>query len=280
MSEFFSALADYGFLRYALFAGLLASLSCGVVGTYVVVRRISVVAGALAHCVLGGMGASYYLRAAAGLDWLHPLHGAVGAALLAALILGAARARGHEREDTLIAALWAIGMALGVLFLFKSPGYKADLTTYLFGNIVLVDGAGLQLLIALDVLVLGVSVAFFNQLQAVCFDEEFARLRGVSVGFYYTLLLVLVALAIVTLVYVVGIVLVIALLTLPVSIAGRFTRRLGSTMALAALLSALFTSAGLALSYGPDLPVGATTILLAGAVYVLTMVFGRKTRRA
>jgi zinc transport system permease protein len=273
MIEFFQAVLEHSFLRNALIAGLLASVACGVVGTYVVTRRITLIAGSLAHSVLGGMGAAYYLRVVYQWDWLHPLHGAIVAAIIAALIISAVRLHGREREDTVISALWAIGMAIGILFIFRTPGYKADLMTYLFGNIVMVDDRAVQLLIWLDILIVTGGVLFYNQLLAVCFDEEFARLRGVNIAFFYTFLLCLTALTIVTLIYVVGIVMVIALMTLPVSVAGKFSTKLWHMMVLAAILSAILTTTGLAVSYGPDLPPGATTILLAGAVYLFTSVF-------
>ncbi len=283
MPGFLEALRDYAFLRHALLAGVLASLACGVVGTFVVTRRISVIAGSLAHTVLGGMGAAYWLRTVHGWQWLHPLHGAIAAAVLAALIIGAVKARGLEREDTVISALWAIGMAAGILFLFHTPGYKADLMTYLFGNLVMIDPQSLRLLLVLDGVILLLTLLFYHPLLAICFDEEFARMRGLPVGLLYTLLLVLTALTIVTLIYVVGIVMVIALVTLPVSVAGRFSRRLWQMMMLAAALSAVFTVAGLAVSYDSDLPTGATTILLAGAVYFLVHLgaglLGRLRRR-
>jgi zinc transport system permease protein len=266
--DFWQGLVAHAFLRRALLAGVLASLACGVIGSYVVSRRITVIAGSLAHAVLGGMGAAYYLRVSQGWSWLHPLHGAVAAALLAAVIIGAVRAHGREREDTVISALWAVGMAVGILFLFRTPGYKADLMTYLFGNIIMVDNQTLYLLVGLDVVILGTTLVFYNPLLAVCYDEEFARLRGINVPLYYTLLLCLTALTIVTLIYVVGIVMVIALVSLPVSVAGLWSRKLWHMMVLAAALSAAFTTAGLGLSYRSDLPVGATTILLAAAVYI------------
>ncbi len=279
MSEFFEAVRVHSFIRDALVAGLLASVACGVVGTYVVTRRITLIAGSLAHSVLAGMGAAFYFRVVNGWEWLHPLHGAIAAALLAALLISAVRMWGREREDTIISATWAIGMAIGVMFIFQTPGYKSDLMTYLFGNIVMADREAIRLLVGLDVLVVVVALMFYNQLLAVCFDEEFARLRGLNVAFYHTLLLCLTALTIVTLIYVVGIVMVIALLTLPVAIAGRFSRRLWEMMVISAILSAIFTTAGLAISYGPDLPAGATTVLLAGAVYVLVMLGDRPRRR-
>jgi zinc transport system permease protein len=266
-------------MRNAVIAGVLASVACGVVGTYVVTRRITLIAGSLSHSVLGGMGAAYYLRAVHGWNWLHPLHGAVVAALLGAVIISFVRTHGREREDTVISALWAIGMAIGIMFIVRTPGYKTDLMTYLFGNIVMADDRAIQLLVVLDVLVVGVGLLFYKQLLAVCFDEEFARVRGINIDLFYTLLLCLSALTIVTLIYVVGIVMVIALLTLPVAIAGKYSRHLWQMMILAALLSAFFTTGGLAVSYAPDLPPGATTILLAGAVYVIVSFGGVRSRR-
>lgn len=280
MSEFFEAVTNHAFLRSALAAGALASIACGVVGTFVVTRRITLIAGSMAHCVLGGMGVAYYLKTVHEWAWLHPLYGAVAAALLAAFIISAMRVSRLEREDTVISALWAIGMAIGIIFLFRTPGYKTDLMTYLFGNIVLADATAIQMLVGLDVLVIAVALLFYNHLMAVCFDEEFARVRGVNTKFYYTLLLCLTALTVVTLVYVVGIVLVIALLTLPVAIAGQFAKKLWQMMLIAALLSTVFTTGGLAISYGPNLPAGATTILLAGAVYLLVRVLNGRVKRA
>jgi hypothetical protein len=159
-------------------------------------------------------------------------------------------------------------MAVGILFIARTPGYDQDLMSYLFGNILLVRGSDLGLMLALDVVVVALCIVLFPQLQAVCFDEEFARLRGLNVELYYLLLLCLTALTVVLLVTVVGIVLVIALLTLPAAIAGQLTSTLRGMMVGAALLSIGFTIAGLALSYGPDLPAGATTIVLAGLAYL------------
>jgi zinc transport system permease protein len=279
MIEFCEALRDHAFLRNALVAGLLAGLACGGVGALVVTRRITVIAGSLAHTVLGGMGAAYWLNTVHGWTWLQPLHGATFAAVLAALIIGWARAHAREREDTVISALWAVGMAVGILFLFKTPGYKADLMTYLFGNVVMVDASGLRLLLLLDALILGGVVLFHDVLLAVCFDEEHARLRGVNVEAVYTLLLVLTALTIVSLVHVVGVVMVIALVTLPVSAVGRFTRRLWQMMLWGGVLAALLTAAGLGFSYVADLPTGAVTILFAAGVYALAVVLDALRRR-
>jgi zinc transport system permease protein len=276
--EFFSAVIRFDFLQHALLAGVLAGIACGVVGTYVVVRRVSAIAGAIAHCVLGGLGAARYLQVVRGWEWIDPLHGAVAAALAAALAIGVVSLRAREREDTIIGALWAVGMAVGILFIARTPGYNEDLMSYLFGNILLVRARDLWLMAALDVMVVFLGLVLYSQLQAVCFDEEFARLRGLNVELYYLLMLALTALTVVLLVSVVGLVLVIALLTLPVAIAAQFTQTLRGTMVGAVILSVAFTTLGLVFSYGPDLPAGATTIVLAGLAY-LVVVTGQAVAR-
>ncbi|MDJ0740012.1 MAG: metal ABC transporter permease [Gammaproteobacteria bacterium] len=268
MHAFFDALAEHSFLQTAVVAALLASIGCGVIGSYVVVKRIAFIAGGIAHSVLGGMGAAVYF----GFD---PLHGALIAAVIAALLIGWVRLHWHTQEDTLIGALWAIGMAVGVLFIAKSPGYQADLMSFLFGNILLVPPQSLWFMVALDVVLLLFVGAFHRQFLAVVFDEEFARLRGVPVGFFYLLLLVLVAVTVVLLIQVVGLILVLALLTLPAAVAGHYVHSLGRMMLIATVLGGVLSVSGLALSYQPDLPVGPTIILLAGAVYVASALFSQ-----
>ncbi len=272
MTEFATALRQQEFLQVALLAGLLASVACGVVGPYVVVRRITYIAGGIAHCVFGGLGAAWYLQVTRGWEWLHPLVGAVAAALLAAVVIGWVSLRAKQREDTVIGALWAIGMATGVIFIQLTPGPSFDLMSYLFGHILMVPGEDLWLLGGLDVLIVGIGLLCYNQLQAVCFDEEFARLRGLRVEFYYILLLCLAALTVVLLISVVGIVLVIALLTLPVAIAGHFGKTLWQMMLVSVLLTMGLTTTGLGVSYTLNLPAGATTVVLAGALYLIVAV--------
>jgi len=269
MSGFFQALVEHGFLQRAMLAGLMASLACGMVGTYVVSRRITYIAASVAHCVLGGMGAARYCQTVHGCAWFTPLLGALAASLVAAVTIGLISLRAREREDTVIGALWAIGMAAGVLFISRTPGYNEDLMSYLFGNILVVSSLDLWLLLGLDLVVTLTALLFYRQLQAVCFDEEFSRLRGLNVEGYYLLLLCLTALTVVLLVSVVGIVMVIALLTLPAAIAGFFSRSLWQMMLLASAICAALTTSGLALSYGPDLPAGATIIILSGAAYLV-----------
>jgi len=269
VADFLADLQQHAFLQHAVITGILAAIPCGVIGTYVVTRRITYIAGAIAHSVLAGLGAARFCQVTCGWPWLHPLYGAVAASIVSALIIGLVSLYARQREDTVIGAVWAIGMALGILFIFKTPGYNEDLMSYLFGNILMVSSDDLQLILGLDILVLVFSLLFYNKLLAVCFDDEFARLRGVRVDLYYLLLLCLTALTVVLLVTVVGVVMVIALLTLPVAVASHFSNRLWLTMAVSAGLTILFTISGLALSYGPDLPAGATTIVLAGGVYLV-----------
>ena len=276
MSEFLDALRDpdIPILRDALWTGLLASVALGIIGTYVVTRRISSIAGAISHSVLGGIGAALYLQTVAGWRWCDPTYGAVATALLAAVIIGLVSLYAKQREDTVIGALWAVGMAVGLLFFAKTPGY-ADPMSYLFGNILTITRQDLWRVIVLDVLVVGFAVTLYNKFFAVCFDQEFAELRGVRVKVYYLLLLCLTALTVVLLVRVVGIVLVIAMLTLPAAIAGHFSRQLWQMMILAAAGCMLFTTVGLGISYRFDAPSGPVIILLAAAVY-LAVVLGRR----
>jgi len=281
LPDFLTALSQHAFLQYALAAGLLASVACGVVGSYVAARRITYLAGGIAHSVLGGLGAARYLQVTMDWQWLHPLYGAVVAALIAAVVVGVVSLRRRESEDMVISAIWAIGMAVGVLFIWKTPGYSENLMSYLFGNVLMVTPRNLWLMVALDLIVVIAGLGAYKQLVAVCFDEEFARLRGVRVDLLYIMLLCMTALTVVALVTVVGLVLVIALLSLPVAIAGRFSRSLWQVMLVASGLAALFTTSGLAVSYAANLPAGATTIVIAGAAYLLVVsTSGLVTRRA
>jgi len=275
MHEFLAALSEQSFLRTALAAGLLASIGCGIVGSFVVVKQIGYLAGGIAHSVLGGMGAAHYFG-------FPPLAGALIAAVISALLIGLIRLHWKAAEDTLIGALWAIGMAIGIMFIAKTPGYSTDLMSYLFGNILLVPPRDLWIMAALDVLLIGAVGLFYRQFLAVAFDEEFADLRGVPVPVFYLVLLCLVAVTVVLLIQVVGLILVIALLTLPAAIAGHYVQSLNMMMIGATVLGGVFTAGGLAISYAPDLPPGPTMILLAGGAYVASATFSRilATRRA
>lgn len=266
MSEFFSDLLRHGFLQRAIAAGILASIACGVIGSYVVVRRIVFVSGGIAHAVLGGMGIAYYLGA-------NPMIGALVAAIVSALVIGIVSLKIRQREDTVIGALWAIGMAIGILFISQTPGYNVDLMSYLFGNILMVGSGDLYLIAILDAIVIAAVILLYKQILAFSFDTEYARLQGVAVDRLYLAMLCLIALTVVILVQVVGIILVIALLVLPAATAGLFCRSLAGMMALASAVGLLVTLGGLAFSYAPDFPAGASIILLAGFVYLVALVY-------
>lgn len=265
MSEFFINLSNYSFLQYAVIACVLASIGCGVIGTYVVVKRISFLSGGIAHAVLAGLGIAYFFNAA-------PILGAVVAALVTAILIGWIKLKWKQDEDVLIAAFWSVGMAIGILFISKTPGYNTDLMSYLFGNILLVSGKDLFLMAILDIVIILTVFAFNRQFLAAAFDEEFARLRGVNVEVFYILLLCMTALTVVLLIQIVGLILVMALLVLPAASVVQFSNSIPRMMVGATLLSITITSTGLLISYQPDLPSGATIIVLAGMVYFLATI--------
>ncbi len=281
MHEFLEALADpdIPLMRYALVAGLLASVGFGVVGCYVVTRRITYIAAAVSHCVLGGIGAALYLQTVVGLAWCDPLYGAIAAALLAAVAIGVISLRARQREDTVISAIWTVGMAVGLLLLYKTPGYSEPMV-YLFGDILYLTEHDLWLIAALDVLIVVLALGLYNKFLAICFDEEFARLRGVRAEWLYILLLCLTALCVVLMVRVVGIVMVIALLTLPAAMAGQLTRQLWQMMIVAVLMCMVCVTAGLALSFIFDLPTGPVIVSLAAVGYLLAALANRIGLRA
>ncbi len=258
---------DNEFLRLAFIVGTLSAFSFGIIGTYVVTRRISYLAGAISHCVFGGIGAALYVQKKIGIEWFDPMYGAVISAVLAAAIIGLVSLYAKQREDTVIGALWATGMAIGLLFIDLTPGYF-DITSYLFGDILLISPNDIKLVLLLDIIVIVLTVYFYNKLQAICFDDEFARLRGIHSDIYYILLLCLTALTVVLLVRVVGIVMVIALLTLPAAVAGQFAKKLWQMMILAVIVCIVFIWSGLGLSYIYELSSGPTIIVIAGSVYL------------
>ena len=261
---------EWSFLRFALLTGILLSPAIGIVGTMVVIRRISSLAGASAHAALGGFALSLFLQRVCHVSWFTPTLGAVAGALTAAMIVGLVNIYAKEREDTVIGAVWAIGMSVGLLLLDHTPGY-VDWQSYLFGNMLMLDQSSLYMTLALDALVIIPTVVFFPALQAVAFDDTFARLRGIKAGILYMVILGLTALTIVLLINLVGIMLVIALLTLPGATAGCHTGHLKSMMLLSTLLCALFTSAGLLLSCFLEVPSGPAVVILSGMAYTASM---------
>ena len=265
---------DISFMRYALAAAILSSIAMGVVGTYVVARRLTYLAGAIAHATLGGVGGGLYLRDVAGLNWFDPIYGAVAAAIASALAVGLVSLYARQREDTVISAIWVVGMALGLILIDKAND-SGEAMSYLFGSILFTTPADIRMIAWFDAFVIVLTIVFHNKLLAVCFDEEFARLRGVSARFYYLALLCVTALSVVLLIRVVGIIMVIALLALPAAVAGNFAGRIWQMMAVAILVCMAVSSVGLGVGYTYDLPAGPTIVLLAGFLYLITAVAKR-----
>lgn len=271
MSDFFLALQTNPILFASLMAAFLASVSSGIIGSYVVVKRIVFIAGSISHSVLGGIGLSLWLERVKGIEWLSPLWGALFAAVLSALIMGWIHLNYKEREDSVIAALWSIGMAVGVLFISQTPGSNVELSNYLVGNILWVTPHDLKILALLDVFILLIVWKYHKKFLILSFDENQARLQGLNVHALYLLLLVLTSLTIVLLIQVVGVILVMTILTIPAAIAGLFTSRLSRMMVLACVFSALFCFAGNWTAFELDWPLGATIALISGAAYVLAL---------
>jgi len=268
---FLHDLLRFPFLQYAVLAGALAAVAGGMVGSLVVVRRTTYLAGAISHCVLAGLGLARYLQRGCGVTWFSPMLGAALAAIVAAGLIAWLTVRHRQRTDTALSIVWATGMAIGVSFLAATPGYQDDLMSYLFGSILLVDPSELSLMAGLDLLVLAVIGLFYNQFLAIGFNADHARLRGVRVALFETVFLMLTALTVVLLVKVAGIVLALALLTLPAATAGLLTRRLVPMMITAAGICFAVTMGGLALSYGPEWPPGATIVEVAVAGYLVAV---------
>lgn len=258
------------FIRNAILIGLLASISFGVIGTFVVIRKISYIAGAISHSTLAGIGFALYANYKFGWEWFHPLIGAFIAAIISAIIIGCVKTFAKEREDSVIGAIWAIGMAVGYLFIDKTPGYTDEMS-YLFGNILIVSGTDLLLVGILDVVVIVIAFFFFNKLQSSSFDEEYTAIRGGSPNFYYFMLLILTAITVVLMTTVVGVVMVIALLTIPSAISGLFHKRLMPIILTTIGLTVIFSTLGISISVMKDTPSGPVIIVVSGSAYLLCL---------
>ncbi|MFP4163903.1 MAG: metal ABC transporter permease [Chitinispirillaceae bacterium] len=279
MSMFFQDLLRYPFLQYALAAAVLSSIAAGIVGSLTVVRRSTYIAGAISHCVLGGLGAARYFQIVHGAAWFNPIIGALIAALFAACVIAWVTVYAKERVDSVLSIIWALGMAIGISFIIKTPGYSQDLMSYLFGSILMISPTDLIIMVILDFVIITAAVLFHNPIFAVCFNEEAARVRGIPVAAITFVMMILTALTIVLLTQIVGIVLVIALLSIPGATVSRFTTSLSGMMLAATGAGFLFVITGLVLSYEPRLPAGATIIEVAALCYCLVLVAGHYSRR-
>jgi zinc transport system permease protein len=269
---------QYPFFQRALAAGLLASLACGVIGALVVVKRIATISGGLSHSAFGGIGLAYLL----GFD---PMIGATGFGVVSAIGIGVAYRRLRHGFDTLIAIVWSVGMAIGILLIAMTPGYAPDLTTYLFGSIILVPGSYLWIAGILDVVILVSVIMLFKELRAVAFDEEFATVSGIPVEAIFLLLLSLTGLAVVTLIRVVGVILVIALLTIPAAIARQWSNSLSKMMVYGSIIGAVCTVSGMFLSYwlaegvGVNAPAGPLIVLIATTGFGISVLVRKSASR-
>ncbi|MFO7838699.1 MAG: metal ABC transporter permease [Desulfosalsimonadaceae bacterium] len=255
---------QFEFMQNALFAGFFASLICGVIGSFVVVNRLVFLGGGIAHAAYGGIGIAFYF----GIPYIL---GTLGFSLVAALIMTAVVLKAKSRADTFIGVLWAVGMATGIILLDMTPGYQVNLMSFLFGSILAVPSSDIWWMLGLSGITIFSAGYFYRDMLAISYDDEFARLRGVPVNLLYFFFIGLVAVSIVIIIRVVGLILVIALLTIPPFIAEKYANSLLMMMAVSTVLAMIFNLTGLWLAYTFDLTSGATIILVATAGFFLSM---------
>ncbi len=260
-------LLQYSFFSNALLIGILSGIACGIIGSFVVLKKISFISGSIAHASFGGIGLAYFL------GW-NPVLGAMLFSVASALGIGYINRKSKTQEDASIGAIWAIGMAIGLVFIHFTPGYAADLMTYLFGNILLSSTNDLWFILALDAVILVSVGLLFKWFVAIIFDEEFATITNVPVFPLYLFLLVLVAFSVVVLIGSVGVILVIALLTLPASTVQLVSKNFTHIVVGASALAVGVNVCGIILSYYLNIPSGPVIILLAAMVY-LAVYLGR-----
>jgi zinc transport system permease protein len=206
------------------------------------------------------------------------LLGTLGFALAAAMLMAAVSLKAKHRADTIIGVIWAIGMALGIILIDLTPGYHVDLMSYLFGSILTVPKSDLYIMLAIGVGIAFLTLYYYEDLLALSYDEEFAQIRGVPVKRLYFGMIALLAVTIVMVIQVVGLILVIALLTIPPFIVERYATSLYQMMVGSILLGAVFTTSGLWLSYRFNLTSGASIILVAGIAFLISIAIGRIPR--
>ena len=259
---------SYEFIQNAILAGFLVSFASGIIGSLIVVNRMIFLAGGIAHTSYGGIGLAVYFG-------LPIFLGASLFAVLSALLIALITLNQKDKIDTFIGLIWAVGMATGIIFVDLTPGYNVDLMSYLFGSILAVSNNDIIYMSILLFLIISIVVLFYKQILSVSYDSEYASLRGINVKLFYTLILVLSALTIVIAIKVVGLILVIALLTIPIYIAEEISNSLGLMMFLSGILSSFFTLVGLYLSYTYNLTSGAT-IIMVSAISLLIFFIGKK----
>ena len=264
MIEAFGDLWQFQFMRHALLTGLLVSIACGIIGTYVVVKRIVFLSGGISHTAFGGIGIGYFFG-------FNPIIGAIVFSIAAAFGIALVRQKASQREDTLIGIMWAIGMAIGIIFIDKTPGYAPNLMSYLFGNILTVSLFDLTLMIILNIIIISTTLLLFKEFKAFTFDEEYSAVSGIPITALNIILFCLIALTVVILIRAVGIILVIALLTIPPAAVIGFNFTLGKTMILSIILGIIFTTTGLFLSSAYNITSGAAIIIVACIGYLISL---------
>jgi zinc transport system permease protein len=266
MMENLISILGMNFFRNALLASLLASITCGIIGTYIVSRRIVFISGGITHASFGGIGMGYYM----GFD---PILGAVLFGIFSALGIEFFTRKADLREDSAIAMLWALGMALGIIFIFLTPGYAPNLMSYLFGNILTVSLTDLMFLTLLTVGIVAFFILFYRMILFISFDEEYALTNNTPVRLFNMILICLVALTIVLNIRVVGIILVMSLLTIPQAISNLFTRYFHKMIFLSIFFGFVGSMTGLIFSYMYDIPSGAAIIFTLVLMYGIAKIW-------
>lgn len=258
-------LIGYSFFTNALAGVLIIAVATAMVGTYVMARRLAAITGGITHACFGGLGLGYYLG-------VSPIAMAGVFAIGSSLIVEWMSARYRVREDSAIAVVWSVGMALGVLFVFLTPGFVPELNSFLFGNILNISSLDLWIFAIYTLLLGGFFAWKFREIVACAFDRDFARVAGLPVRFITLTMTVMVALCVVLAIRLVGIMMLMAVISLPQMAAEVFCRRFGSIMWLSALISVAAGAGGLIMSTYIDVPCSALIVLLLGAVYVCSRV--------
>ncbi len=267
------------FLQNALLAGCLISIAAGIMGSYVVVKKITSLSGSISHSILGGIGIFAFLSHQNPVWYFSPNLGAFIAAIISVFLIGFVHLKYAQKEGAAVSAIWSTGMAIGVIFISFIPSSNVEFSEFLFGNILFISQSNLLMLIILNFLILVLTICFYRPFLIICFDEESAKLQNIPVKTFYLLLLSLISLSIVLLVQIIGVILVIALLTLPPTIAALFYHRLHLIMIISTLLCAILNISGIGLSYSLNLPPGATIALLAVFAYALSLLFKKLNKQ-
>ena len=254
-------LLNYTFFQHALLGSLFASIACGIIGTYIVTRRLVFISGGITHASFGGIGIGLYTG-------ISPLLAAAIFSVLSAFGVEWLSKRKDMREDSAIAVFWTFGMAIGIIFSFLSPSFAPDLSAFLFGNILTITTTDIYLLIVLSILLIGFFTCFLNPIIYIAFDREYARSQHIPVTFFEYILMMFIALTIVSCLRMIGIVLVISLLTLPQMTANLFTHSFKKIIWMSIGIGYLGCLGGLLLSYQLQVPSGAAIIIFSILVYV------------